>query len=511
MSAGDRPVPEERSWLHELLPVAIQESRRHPLALAGLFAAIALGALALGLLLPKKYTAATTLRVEERGIAPLSEGGPPPPTVAERATKAREIAFSPAVMEGVLAAGGWRRTQPDAAGQERLAQAVIGRTEVSNPGENLVRIAYTDSDPRRAQAVARSFGELVIRESLAANARRSRDAFRFLDAQVEQYRRRMNASEAQLANYRAIHPDAMLDAETDSAGISELRRQVAASRMDLAAQRAQESALRTQLAGAGGGNSRNAQVAAQLADLQAQLDKLRLDYTDRHPDVVLVRHQIQRLESELARPDPRPQPRLARYHPATVHPAYADLQGKLGEANGLSAAAASRVAMGESLLERALARDGRSASAAAASLDELTRNHDVNRELYQALLKRREEARVAMDLDARHGGPGMSIQEPALLPLSPGGIRLRHVAGVGLGMAVLAPMLVLLALARLDPRVRSPLQIERDAGLPVLGVIPAPGTSGVMGDRRMVLAALLVLLVPFAYGLVLLLKLVQSP
>lgn len=509
MSAGERwPDPEARPWLRESLPVAIQESRRHPLALAGLFAAIALAALALGLALPKKYTASTTLRVEDKAMAPLGEGGPPLPAVAERAAQARELALSPPVLAGVLAAGGWR-VRPGSEEEERLAREVASRTEVSNPDEDLVRIAYTDTDPDRAFAVVRRFGDLVARESLAASARQSRASFRFLDSQVERYRRRLAESAALLAEYRAIHPDAMLDNEAGSAGIGELRSQVAASRMDLAAQRAQESALRAQLASVGGGGGRHAQVAAQLGELQAELDRLRMQYTDRHPDVVQVRRRIQDLEAELVRPDSR---RSSSGRAATVNPAYADLQTRVGEASGLSAAAASRVAMGEALLERALARDGRSPVAAEDSLDELTRNHEVNRELYQALLKRREEARVAMDLDAQHGGAGMRIQEPAVLPLSPVGLRLRHVAAVGLGAAVMAPLLVLLALARLDPRARSAGRIERDAGLPVLGVIPGRhADAGVLSDRRLVLAALLVAGVLLAYGLALLLKLVQSP
>lgn len=496
-------VPEGRSWLHGMLPVAIGESRRHPLALAGLFACIALGALALGLLLPKNYTASTTLRVEERGIAPLSETAPPPPAVAERAARAREIALSPEVLDSVLAVGGWR-TRPGSVEHERLAQDIASRMEVSNPDENLVRIAYTDADPGRALAVVRRLGERVAGESLAASARQSRAAFQFLDAQVEQYRRRLAASAAQLADYRAIHPDAMFDIEADSAAISELRRQVAASRIDLAAQRAQESALRAQLASVGGGGGRN----AQLGELQAELDKLRVEYTDQHPDVVRLRHRMQELEAELSSART---PRPSGHRVAPANPAYADLQTRVGEASGLTAAAASRVAMGEALLDRALTREGRTSSATQDNLDELTRNHEVNRELYQALLKRREEARLAMDLDARHGGPGMSVQEPAVLPLSPVGLRLRHVAVVGLGMAVLAPLLVLFALARLDPRARSATQVERGAGLPVLGVIPAAHAgTGLLSDRRMVLAALLVAGVLLLYGLVLLWKLVQS-
>jgi polysaccharide chain length determinant protein (PEP-CTERM system associated) len=491
----------------DMLVVSLQEARRHPLALAGLFATIAMVALVAGLLLPKKYMASTTLLVEDSNVAPLSDSGPPPPTVAERAIAAREAAFSPAVMDGVLASGGWLKTPLSAIDRERLAEQVIGRTEVTNPDENLVRVSYTDADPQRALTVTRRFADLIVRESLAAKARASKAAFEFLDSQAREYRRRLAGSEAQLADYRAAHPDAMLDAQADNASLGELRRQVDASRIDLAAQRAQEGALRASLGGIGGGNGRRAQIAAQLAELQAQLDKLRLDYTDQHPDVVRVRHQMQDLEAQLARPDARLQSRLSRYQ-ATTPP---EVQSRLGEARGLAAAAASRVAMGESLLQQALSRNERSPDSGN-SIAELIREQDVNRELYQALLKRREEARVAMELDARQDVAGFRIQEPAMLPLLPSGLRLRHVAGVGLGLAVLAPLLVLLALARLDPRVRAPARIERDAGLPVLGIVPAYHSAGpLLADRRVRLAALLVLAVPVIYGLVLLLKRVQSP
>jgi polysaccharide chain length determinant protein (PEP-CTERM system associated) len=491
----------------DMLAVALQEVRRHPLAFAGLFATIAMVALLVGLLLPKKYVASTTLLVEENNVAPLGDSGPPPPTVAERAIAAREAAFSPAVMDGVLAAGGWLEKPLPAIDRERLAEQVIGRTEVTNPDENLIRIAYTDADPQRALTVTRRFADLIVRESLAAKARASKGAFEFLDSQVGQYRRRLADTEARLADYRAANPDAMLDQQADGASLGELRRQVDASRIDLAAQRAQEGALRASLGGIGGGNGRGAQIATQLAELQAQLDKLRLDYTDQHPDVVRVRHQMQELEAQLARPDTRLQSRIARYG-AGAPP---EVQTRLGEARGLAAAAASRVAMGESLLQQALTRNERSPDTGD-SLADLTRDQDVNRELYQALLKRREEARVAMELDARQDAGGFRIQEPAMLPLLPSGLRLRHVAGVGLGLAALAPLLVLLALVRLDPRVRSPARIERDAGLPVLGVVPAYRSAGpLLADRRVQLAALLVLAVPVIYGLVLLLKLVQSP
>src|SRR3546814_4245213 len=44
---------------------------------------------------------------------------------------------------------------------------------------------------------------------------------------------------------------------------------------------------------------------------------------------------------------------------------------------------------------------------------ELTRDYTVNRDVYQDLLKRRESARVSMNLDADQDGPSFAVQNPA--------------------------------------------------------------------------------------------------
>jgi hypothetical protein len=79
-------------------------------------------------------------------------------------------------------------------------------------------------------------------------------------------------------------------------------------------------------------------------------------------------------------------------------------------------------------------------------------------------------------------------------------------------IALAVPILLLLLLVRHDPRVRTPMQIERDAGLPVLGTIPAHLTRArqAQASRRYALASALLLAVPAVYGLVLVLKLVNA-
>lgn len=114
-----------------------------------------------------------------------------------------------------------------------------------------------------------------------------------------------------------------------------------------------------------------------------------------------------------------------------------------------------------------------------------------------------------MSLDADGRSLGFQIQEPASEPVLPSGLRLMHFAVAGILVAVMIPMLLLSLLVRHDPRVRIPSQIERDAGLPVLGTIP----MNLTGERRATSALrtragmVLIAIVPLLYGLVLLLKL----
>ena len=162
-----------------------------------------------------------------------------------------------------------------------------------------------------------------------------------------------------------------------------------------------------------------------------------------------------------------------------------------------------RIATAEQMLAAEMDRSNRIA-ASESRLAELTRDYEVNRDLYQDLLRRRENARVSMNLDAERRGLSFRIQEPASLPLLPSGLRLMHVAAAGFVLALLLVPALLFALAKFDPRVRSADQIEREAGLPVLGTLPAYVTTYTRRRnlRRNALAASLFLSVPLVYTLV---------
>ncbi len=501
--------PERRPTAVQLLPVMAKEVRRRQVLLAGLFAAIALTVLVIGLRAPKAYTSSTTLLVEETNIIePLLKGRTVPTTVVDRAGIAREVAFSRRVMDEVLRTGGWLQSNPSPLQQARLIDQIASRTVITNPRQNLklIQISYSDSDPQRAQRVTQRFAELIIQESLRTKERESRAAFQFIDSQVSDYHRKLNDAEDKLARYRKAHPEVLLgDQEDVTERISELRREIDKSLMDQAEQQSAAGAWQSHVSreqSIGVAQARTGPLQTRLAELQAERVRLTGSYTDRHPDVVRIQSQISELQGQLQRGGLQNAGGAAAFNPGGGGD-----RGRLTEARSRSMGSASRIATGNSLLSQELARLNRVA-ALGSELANLTRNFEVNRNLYQDLLERRENARLSMNLDAQRGGLNFRVQEPAAVPLQSNSMSLTQVAMGGLVLAVAAPLLLLVSWLRFDPRVRMPSQIEQIAGLPVLGSIPARTTSRhhPRARQRLMLATALLLTVPIAYALVLTLR-----
>ncbi len=495
---------------HELLRGVAKDFRRRPVRYAAIFSGIALLGLAVGIMLPKKYASRTTIVVEDSNIIrPLMEGRAVPTAVADRAALAKEVAFSNKVMHEILKVGGWMDNHPSPVEQDRLIEQIKSRTQIDT-GEKLIQIEYSDSDPHRAYVVTKALGDQVISESLATKERESREAFQFIDAQVKAYHDKLEQSEARLEAYRSANPDARPGVEAEvNTRIADLRHQVDAADMDLQNARSKEAAIRTELGNeseVSAVQTREGQIRAQMADLMTERAKLLLTYTDQYPDVVRINHQLDDLQAQLKNAELRSKTAAAQggsslESASAINPLYGELRSKLAAAKSDSASIAARRNTAEGLLGGVMAQN-RGIAAAASALAELTRDYEVNRDLYQDLLKRRENARLSMNLDENHRGMSFRVQEPALVPVRASGLRLMHVAIASLAVALLLPLGLLLAMVKFDQKLRSPDQVETLSAVPLLGVTPRYRTRASRASmlRQGALAASLFLSVPMIYG-----------
>ena len=507
--------------LIDMLPMFLKEGRRHGLILTFIFAIIAIAALTAGLLWPKSYVASTTILAQSSDIiAPLLEGRAVPTGVTDRAGLARQVVFSRKVLTEAMQAGGWMESQPSPVEQERIMERIKDATQVTSPRPELVQITYRDSDPQRTFSVTKHLAELFIEESRATKERESREAFEFIDNQVSDYHKKLTSAEEGLLKYRSENADAQAGSAADAnARSSALRTQVEQARTNLMEQRSRESALVAQLSGESevtAVQTREGLYRAQLIELQNQLDRILLTYTEQYPDVVRTRMQMQDIQRQLKDEQDRRSTAVASgqtqspFGNTQFNPLYQELRTRLADLRREIAATQTRMSASEGMLNDELDRSRRIAASEGA-LAELTRDYEVNRDIYQDLLRRRENARVSMVLDEEQRGLTFRIQDPAILPLRPSGLRLLHFAAGGLGAGILAPFALLFALVQFDPRVRSARQLERTTGLVALATIPTYPTAGerIRNRARVAFAFAVVAAVLGAYALVYWFKVVK--
>lgn len=497
----------------DLLRVLWYEAFRYRRILLAAFLLINVAIVAVALNWPPTYESSTTILVEQKNIIqPLMQGAAVATDVRDQARIAREIVFSRKVMTEALTSSGLLHDGQAELEQERIIDRARGRTKITNVGPNLIRIQYRDRDPERAFRTTKMFAELFMHESLGSQAQESQAAFEFIDRQVKEYHEKLTQAEEALKQFRSENIDARPGTAAEvSRRIDELEATIERTALELKEARIRESSLEKQLSGEAEVTvalTRESQYTARIAELQGQLENLRLTYHDTYPDIVRIKHQIEDLREALAR-SRREREEAQKAAQATnrpfvdesvrVNPIYQQLKQQLFDTRTTIQTLQARLGEAKERLNVELERATRIHSGEA-TLAELTRDYEVNRDIYQDLLRRRENARVSRNLDRDKQELALQVHEPAFVPVQPSGVRFLHIVAAGGIASLLLPFGVLYGLVQLDPRIRLESVISRRMKLPVLTVVPhywAPRERAVISGQLqwMVTLAMLTVIV----------------
>lgn len=465
----------------EQIEIFKKESARRISSIASIVLVTSLVMLALGLLWTEKYESAATILIQdEKIIEPLLEDSNVPtgarngpPIERDRAELAREVLFSRSVIDQALERGGWFNEEQTPIERAQLVDALKKRVKVSNTGVNMIEISLRDPSPERAFRTVLALSDLFIDRAREAQAQESRAAYKFISAETERYREKLNESERRLQAFYAEHGNIRPDTgDRVNARVGDLMQNIQELSLDLESARIRVRALESQLNGdnsAALADTRRDQLRTMIADLESQLAELRLQYHDTYPDIVSTQHKIDALREQL---DNVGNGEAGGSSTTTViNPMQQELRAALSEARIEVSSLEERLARSRALLADERNR-GTEVSGLEAQASELNREYEVTRDFYQDLLQRRENARIAVNMAETSEDISMSIQEPPTLPLQPSGLRFIHFAVLGpffgLGLAL---GLVFLRV-RFDERVRSSATISRELQIPVLTSVP---------------------------------------
>ncbi len=446
---------------------------------------ITAGAMFVGFNLPKQYRAYASIMVEQqRVVGNLMEGVAEQTDATDQASIVRELASSRRLLESMVTHGEFLPDDGSLIEREREMEYIKQRTSIENRGGSLIGIEYADTDPQRAFDLTTMYVDWVISESRSTKRRESQEAYNFIDAQVNEYHAKLRTAEEGLREYRSENMDALPESAAQVvARATTLRREIETLQLETSELRVRERTLVEELSGERAVTNVRAEESAyraRLSALQQELDTLRLSYHDTYPDIVRVKTQIENLQKQMASGAEMvvlesPSNRNNGNPERNINPLYERLRGELSTTRTEIQAKQARIESMQTLLADQIDRSRRIADSEV-ELAELTRDYEVNRDIYQDLLRRRERAHVSMNLDSEQQGVTMKVQEPPAVPATPTGIRFFHIVAAGLGLVLTIPIVLSAMIVQLDPRIRMKQRLEA-LNLNVLAVVPRVDTA----------------------------------
>ncbi len=444
-----------------------------------MFSMIALTLAAIGFFVPKTYTSSSTLIMGgETVLEPILQGGAVPGggNQTDWSEVAEEILYSRKTIEQLMKNLGYIdgaiKTQKD----EILLKRIKANISVDLTGnDKYLQIGYSDEDPAVAKRVATELTRIFIAGIHGYHTNESEEAFEFLDSQVKAYHKKLADSEEKLKEFKTSRLKTGASSEKEvSRRLDRLQERLDQAKLELHEAMIEKESLERQLSGEVRSTINLTTQSKYMKRLQALRDKLaelRLVYHEEYPDIQAIKYQIEDLERQIAEEHAGSDNIASAEDGFKTNPVYQDLKLKLSRVRTQIATLNTRIAETEKNIEEERQKGG-VVHSSDAQLAELTRDYEVNKKLYEDLLKRREAARLSKAVDEQHKGLNVKIYEPAFLPRLPSGLQFIHYVLLGLVLGVLLPIILIYIYQLLDSSVKSPDAIQRKLKVPALGMVP---------------------------------------
>ncbi|MCP3907738.1 MAG: chain length-determining protein [Oceanicoccus sp.] len=464
----------EASYFTELFSAVIRELVEWRNWVVGVLLAVTFTVLGVGFFWPERYETSAMLYADVTNIIQPLLKGRAEVTAIDRSEQAREQIYTRKIMLKVANDMGMIGPLTTVEEQEGQIAALRDSVEIKNEGKNYFRVIYSNQDQDASFNVLNAVVDSFITDTSEKRRQESRSAYEFIEQQVVTYKRQLLLAEKLLKEFKSKNLDG--DERSVSARINQLRLQIEELKLTIGETDAREKSLREQMKSESEYLSAKSKVdeeKARLNLLKERLDILRLSYQETYPDIVTLKQQISAQELIIDAMKGSDYRSGSSSSDSVENPLYEELRKQQAQAEVDLRSQKNRLASVQRMLKEEYLRAERIASKDA-ELAELVRDYDVTRDIYEEMLGRKEKARLSMTLDVEGQGINFKIQEPAVYPLYPSGIRFIHFVLAAPLVGLLAAIGIVVFYVLVDPRLRSPAQLTDSlpANVELLVVVP---------------------------------------
>ncbi|MBV9892025.1 MAG: chain length determinant protein EpsF [Rhizobacter sp.] len=427
-----------------------------------LFLLVALIGIAITLLMPRQYTAQTSLVVDIRIDPALGALAPALAAPSYMQTqidilKSDRVAARAVKILGVersaAAVAQWREETKAKIPLDRYFADVLSKGLYVEParGSNIINLYFFAPDPQFAQAAANAFAQAYMDVSVELRVAPARQSADFLQDQLKTMRANLEQAQARLSGFQQTKGIVVTDERLDqeNARYNALMTQLAlaqAERVDIETrQRNTGSEVSPDVLGSPAVMS----LKAQLASAETKLTEISSIVGKNHPQRQQLEAQIGELKQQLA----------------------AETRRVAGGASTSSRGSSQKVAELQTLVDT----QKKTLLAMRSDRDQIAvyqRDVDAAQHAYDAVIQRLG----VTNLEGKNEQANTRLLSPAVEPLEPSRPKIPLGIAASLLGGLIVGVLAALGLELLDRRVRMPQDLIVVSGVPVIGVLRPPGS-----------------------------------
>jgi polysaccharide chain length determinant protein (PEP-CTERM system associated) len=470
--------------------------------------------------LPNDYQASARVYVDTQSILkPLMAGMTTLPNLDQQVIFMRRTLISRPNVERVMRMTDLDVKTSSANDHEKLVNELMEKIKiVGTERDDIYTITYNNPNPKLGREVVQSLLTIFVEGSFGGKKQDSEKAVQFIDDQIKSYEDKLASAESALKDFK-IRNMGMLPRQGDYSGkMGEVSDALSQAKLELLEAEQARNAIKRQIAGddpvpAVGAEAvevtdPNPELDGRIDALNKQLDTMRLQYTEAHPDILAAKRLLGQLEERKkaeAKKKKRSADPGANYSPmlqqmnvalSVSEARVASLRARVDEYNSRNAAMRSQ---------------SNAAPEVEAQLAQLNRDYAVNRDNYQKLVERRESAKLSGDLSSATDMLTFRVIDPPTVPLLPAGPNRPRLFSLVFVGALVAGLVVALLMSQVRPTFLSQGSLREVTGVPILGSIGMNWTNEqkVKRRRRLYAMAASVLALFSAYGGVMALILIR--
>src|ERR1700730_12380186 len=448
-----------------------------------LLAALGLGA---ALVLPKKYTSQTMVLVEQPTVGPDFVKPVVTEDLNHRLASMQEQIFSRTRLQPIIEKFGLYPKDRDRMHIDDLVERLQGAVTIKpmdpTPGTESRQLPgfyvnVTFDNPRTAQQICAEITSMILAQNAGDRQNKVKITTTFLTQQLEEAKKSLDAQDEKLAQFKQRYLGSLPEQEQTNLGIlMGMNSQLEANTQALSRVH-QDKAFTESVLGQQEANWKATQTGQnpdtaeqQLVLLQDQLMSLQARYTPEHPDVIKLKNQIEELKKQLATPKSNTPANGAAQASLSVPPQIQQLRAKLHQDDISIADLTHRQGQIQEQIRQLQGRV-QASPVVEQQFKEVTRNYQTALDFYNELLKKRQNAGVAGDLESQQQSEQLKIYDAPSLPDKPSfPKKINFVAGgFGGGLALGVGILFLIAVS--DKALYNERDVELALKLPVLVLI----------------------------------------